>query len=58
MIDGLQQVSADTKEILESVHRKESLCLSRGYEPSHRALPLSGGLMRDFSPVVRLWRLS
>ncbi len=56
MLDGLQEVSADTKEILDqSVHRTESLCLSRGYEPSHRALSLPGGLMRDFSPVVRLW---
>ena len=53
MGDGLEQVTADTKEILgQSAHREESLCLSRGLEPSHGALPLSDGLVRDFRPVV------
>lgn len=48
-------MTADTKEILrQSVHREESLCLSPGFEPSHVALPLSGGLVRDFRPVVRI----
>ncbi len=48
-------MTADTKEILrQSVHCEESLRLSRGFEPPHVALPLSGGLVRDFRPVVRI----
>ncbi len=50
-----QQVSSDTEEILgDSVHRQESLGLSRGFEPSHSSLPLSGRLVRDFCPIVRV----
>ena len=48
-------MTADTKEVLrQSVHREESLRLRRGFEPSQVALPLSGGLVRDFRPVVRI----
>ncbi len=55
MVSCLHQVTADTKEILrQSVPREESLRLSRGCEPSPVALPLSGGLVRDFRPVVRI----
>ena len=36
------------------MHREESLRLSRGYEPSHVALPLSCGLLSEFRPVVRI----
>ncbi len=42
MIDGLQQLAADTKEILDkSVHRKESLCLNRGLQPFHGLVNLT-----------------
>ena len=55
VVDCPQQVTPDTKEILgDSVHRQELLRLSRGFEPSHSSLPLSGRLVRDFCPIVRV----
>ncbi len=55
VVDCPQQVTPDTEEILgDSVHRQESLRLSRGFEPSHSSLPLSGRLVRDFCPIVRV----
>ena len=55
MMDGPQEMAADTKEILHgSVHREKSLRVGTGFEPAHLALPLPGRLVGDFRPVVRV----
>jgi hypothetical protein len=55
LIGCSQQVSSDTEEVLgDSVHRQEPLRLSHGFEPSHASLPLSGWLVGDFRPIVRV----
>ena len=39
MVDGFQQVAANTKEILnESVHREKTLRVRGGFEPPHLSL--------------------
>ncbi len=46
-------MASDTEEILcESMHRQESLGLSRRLEPSHLSLPLSGRLVGDLRSIV------
>ncbi len=46
MMDGPQEVAADTKEILNrSVHREKALRLRRGFEAPHLALALPGRLV-------------
>jgi hypothetical protein len=53
MVDGSQQVAADTKEILnESVHREKTLRVSGGFEPPHLSLALPRGLMRNLRSIV------
>ncbi len=48
-----QQIPSDPEEIQDdSVDRQESLRLSRGLEPPHLSLPLSGWLVGDFGPIV------
>ena len=55
MMDGPQEVAADTKEILHgSVNREKPLHVSSGFKPAHLALPLPGRLVGDFRPVVRV----
>ena len=55
MMDGPQEVAADTKEILDgAVHREKPLRVGRRCEPAHLTLPLPGRLVRDFGPVVRV----
>ncbi len=55
MMDGPQEVAADTKEILHgSVHRKKPLRVRGRFEPAHLALALSGRLVRDFCTIVRV----
>jgi membrane protein DedA with SNARE-associated domain len=47
MVDGSQQVAADTKEILnESVDREKRLRVRSRFEPPHLSLALPRGLMR------------
>ncbi len=46
---------SDPEEIQDdSVDRQESLRLSDGLEPWHLSLPLSGWLVGDFGPIVRV----
>ncbi len=53
MVDGPQQVAADTKEILnESVHREKTLRVRGGFEPAHLSLALPRGLMRNLRSIV------
>ena len=53
MVDGPQQVATDTKEILnESVDREKTLRVRGGFEPSHLALALPRGLMRNLRSIV------
>ena len=55
MMDGPQEVAADTKEILDgAVHREKPLRVRGGLETPHLAFPLPGWLVRDFGPVVRV----
>ena len=55
MMDGPQEVAADTKEILNrSVYREKPLHVGSGFEPAHLALPLPGRLVGDFCPIVRV----
>ena len=55
MMDGPQEVAADTKEILNgAVHREKPLRVGSRFEPAHLTLPLPGRLVRDFGPVVRV----
>ena len=50
---SLQQVASDAEEVLdESVHRQESLRLTRRFELSHLPLTLASRLMGDFGTVV------
>jgi 23S rRNA-/tRNA-specific pseudouridylate synthase len=53
MVDGPQQVAADTKEIRnESVDREKTLRVRGGFEPSHLSLALPRGLMGDLRSIV------
>jgi hypothetical protein len=53
MGDSPQPVTSNTKKMLnESVHRQESLRVSRRFEPAHLPFALSSRLMRNFRPVV------
>ncbi len=55
MMDGPQEVAADTKEILDrTVHREKPLRVGSRFEPAHLTLPLPGRLVRDFGPIVRV----
>ena len=48
-----QSVPAQVEEIADNtVYRQKPLRLASGFELAHLAFPLSGRLMRDFSPVV------
>ena len=47
MMDGPQEVAADTKEILD-VHREKPLRVGSRFESAHLALPLPGRLVGDF----------
>ena len=52
-----QQVSANPEEILHrAVDRREALQLTGRLEAPHLALALTGGLMRNLGPVVRIPR--
>ena len=45
----------NSEQVLDDpMSREESLRMTGGLEPAHLALSLSGRLMRDFSPVVRV----
>ena len=49
----LAQVASIAKEIVNrAVDREKALDLSQRREPSHMVFALSGGLVRDLSPVV------
>lgn len=51
----LQQVAADQEQILhDAVNGSASLKLGHRFEPPHLAFSLSGRLVRDLSPVVRI----
>ena len=53
MGDSPQQVTSNAKKILnESVHRQESLRVSRRFEPAHLPFALASRLMRNFDPIV------
>lgn len=53
MVDGPQQVAADTKEILnESVRREKTLRVRGGFEPSHLSLALPRRLMRNLRSIA------
>ena len=53
MVDGPQQVAADTKEILnESVDREKTLRVRGGFEPPHLSLALPRGLIRNLRSIV------
>ena len=55
MGDGAQQVTSDTKEILdEAMHRQEALRLPGGCESSHLPLALSRRLVRHLRAIVRV----
>ncbi len=55
MMDGPQEMAADTKEILDgSVHREKPLRVGSRFESAHLTLPLPGRLVRDFRPIVRV----
>ena len=54
-MDGLQEMAADPKEILDgSMHREKPLRLGSRFEPAHLTLPLPGWLVGDFRPIVRV----
>ena len=53
MVNGPEEVAADTKEILHgSVYREKPLRVRGGFKPAHLSLALSGRLMRDLRSVV------
>jgi hypothetical protein len=55
VVHGAEQMSAHAEEILHrSVHREKQLRVPGGLEAAHLAFPLSGCLVRDLGPVVRV----
>ena len=55
MMDGSEEMAADTKQILDgSMHRKEPLRVNSRLEPAHLTLSLPSRLMGDFDPIVRV----
>ena len=53
MVDGLQQVTAETELIQhDAVHRQETLRVRGGGEPPHLSLALAGRLVRHRRSIV------
>ncbi len=55
MVGWPNQMPSDPEEIQDdTVDRQELLRVSGGLEPSHLSFTLSGRLVRDFGPIVRV----
>ena len=58
-MDCLHEVASDPKEIIGgAVDGEKALDVAEGFEATHLAFPLPGGLVGDFGSVVLLRRLA